>query len=101
MVQGTLLGISSTLITTTVFRSVALRSDATDFLKDISADSIPGIYYHPSSKQERINENKISARGLFTINTKIDKIIMYSVIGAMLLTAAVNLGRRDADRTVR
>ncbi|OZC04946.1 hypothetical protein X798_08064 [Onchocerca flexuosa] len=57
-----------------------------DSLQGILADS--RIRYHPSPNQEGTDEN---ANGAFTINNKADKITMFSIIGAMFLTAALNL----------
>ncbi|VDM94501.1 unnamed protein product [Onchocerca ochengi] len=79
--------ISSTLITTAIFTNFAPRIAATDSLQGILADS--RIRYYPPPSQEGINEN---TKGVFTINTKDDKIIMLSIIGVMFLTAALNLG---------
>ncbi|VDO20597.1 Uncharacterized protein BM_BM17528 [Brugia malayi] len=92
-IEGTHSRAPSILITSAIFTVLTsvTPTPETDLLKVISENS-PRTLYHHSLTQKQKNERTLTAKNFFTIHSKADKIAIYSIIGAMFLTAVANLG---------
>uniref|UniRef100_A0AAF5PXU8 Uncharacterized protein n=1 Tax=Wuchereria bancrofti TaxID=6293 RepID=A0AAF5PXU8_WUCBA len=94
--EGTHSKAPSILITSAIFTVLTsvTPTPATDLLKGISviSENSPRTLYHHPLTQKQKSGKALTAKNFFTIHSKTDKIAIYSIIGAMFLTAVANLG---------